>query len=120
MVRGGRYVLPNAPGYSADLRPDDRMVWEVWSDRADFAVAAGAVTVVVTTAPTEVITAVAGLALLATLASALTAATADPERRFAAVVTFVVAGSGLSVGGIGAPFWALVAGLLVTALERRR
>lgn len=27
---------------SADLRPDDRMVWEVWSDRADFAVAAGA------------------------------------------------------------------------------
>ena len=27
---------------SADLRPDDRMVWEVWSDRADFAVVAAA------------------------------------------------------------------------------
>lgn len=27
---------------SADLRPDDRMVWEVWADRADFALAAAA------------------------------------------------------------------------------
>ncbi len=82
------------------------------------AAASGLITVVVTTAPTEVITAVAGLALLATLAAALTAATADPSRRLAAVLTFVVAGSGITVAGIGAAFWALLAGLLVTLLER--
>lgn len=27
---------------SVDLRPDDRMIWEVWSDQADFALAAAA------------------------------------------------------------------------------
>lgn len=27
---------------SVDLRPDDRMIWEVWSDRADFALASAA------------------------------------------------------------------------------
>jgi benzoate membrane transport protein len=81
------------------------------------AVLSGAVVTLVTTAPIEVITAVAGLALLATLASALTAAMADVTRRLPAVVTFVVAGSGVSVLGIGAAFWALAAGLLVAWLE---
>ena len=83
------------------------------------AVLSGAITVIVTTAPTEVITAVAGLALLGTLASSLAAAVGAPESRLAAVVTFVVAGSGVVVLGVGAAFWALLAGLVVHALERR-
>lgn len=78
----------------------------------------GVITVVVTAAPPEIITAVAGLALLGTLAASLTAATADERLRLPAVVTFVVAGSGLSVAGIGAAFWALVAGLALVGLSR--
>ena len=83
------------------------------------AVGSGAITVVVTTAPIEVITAVAGLALLATPASALSAALGEEGYRLAAVVTFVVAGSGVIVAGIGAAFWALLAGLVVGWLDGR-
>lgn len=111
-----------AAGEESDPDPAQRW-WAGQTSGATYlvlALASGLITVVVTTAPTEVITAVAGLALLATLASSLTAAMADPGRRLAAVLTFVVAGSGISVVGIGAAFWALLAGLLVTALERIR
>ncbi len=64
-------------------------------------------------APAGVIAAVAGLALLGTLASALQAALADPEERLPAVVVFATAASGIAVAGVGAAFWALMAGLVV-------
>ena len=59
------------------------------------------------------IEAVAGLALLGTLGAALRAAVADEEQREAAIITFVVCASGVTVLGISAPFWGLVAGLLL-------
>ena len=62
-------------------------------------------------APPLLIEAVAGLALLGTLGSALSAALAQEEGREAAVITFVISASGISVLGIGAPFWGLVVGL---------
>jgi benzoate membrane transport protein len=71
-------------------------------------------------APAGVVGAVAGLALLGTLGAALAGVTAAPDGREAAVVTFVVAASGVSLAGIGAAFWALVAGLVVGAVTRRR
>jgi len=83
------------------------------------AVLSGLVTIVVSAAPVEIITAVAGLALLGTLASSLAGAVADAAYRLPAVVTFVVAGSGVAVLGIGAAFWALLAGLVVAGLESR-
>jgi benzoate membrane transport protein len=43
----------------------------------------------------------------------LLGAIAEAEGREAAVVTFLVAASGVSVFGIGAAFWALAAGLIV-------
>ena len=67
-------------------------------------------------APTGVFGTIAGLALIGTFASAATAALADAQRREAAAVTFLVAASGLSVLGIGAAFWALIAGGLVLAV----
>jgi benzoate membrane transport protein len=70
-------------------------------------------------APGGVIQAAAGLALLGTLASSLSEALEDPSERESAVVTFVVAASGISVLGVGAAFWALVAGLVVRAVIRR-
>lgn len=64
-------------------------------------------------APDGLVETAAGLALLGTLAAALSGATSSPTGREAAVVTFVVAASGVTLGGIGAAFWALVAGLVV-------
>lgn len=68
---------------------------------------------VVAMAPHGLVEVVAGIALLGTLGGALKGATSAEVGREAAVVTFVVAASGVAFGGIGAAFWALVAGLVV-------
>ncbi|MFZ1427586.1 MAG: benzoate/H(+) symporter BenE family transporter, partial [Geminicoccaceae bacterium] len=67
--------------------------------------------------PPALITTVAGVALIGPLAGALAAALAQERQRFAAVLTLVVTASGVSVLGIGAPFWGLVAGLIVLGLD---
>lgn len=82
--------------------------------------ASAPLTAYVSLAPPEVIGTVAGLALLGTLAASLSAALSSVEGREAVTITFVVAASGTVIGGIGAAFWALVAGLAVRALLRRR
>lgn len=71
-------------------------------------------------APAVVVTAVAGIALLGTLGSALGSALADTHARIPAAVAFVVAASGISVHGVGAAFFALVAGLVAYAVTRPR
>ncbi|MGO2745656.1 benzoate/H(+) symporter BenE family transporter [Microbacterium sp.] len=81
---------------------------------------AAAFSALVLLAPAAVIPAVAGVALFAALGSAVHQAVADPHERMAAVVTFLIAASGLSIAGISAAFWALVAGLVVRALLIRR
>jgi benzoate membrane transport protein len=60
--------------------------------------------------PREFVLALAGLALLSTIANSLFTAVADNAAREAAVIAFVVTASGLSLFGIGAAFWGLVAG----------
>jgi benzoate membrane transport protein len=82
--------------------------------------AAGLATALLAASPPVLIEAVAGLALLGTLGAALRAATDDEEQREAAIITFVVCASGVSVAGISAPFWGLVAGLLLLAVQRGR
>lgn len=62
--------------------------------------------------PRELVLGIAGLALLGTIGSALYTAMADLERREAALLTFLVSASGLSLWGIGPAFWGLVAGAL--------
>ena len=83
------------------------------------ALACGALTALVAAAPGDVMQAAAGLALLGTLAASLAGALADEDGREAAVVCFVVAASGVSILGVGAAFWALVAGLVLRPLLRR-
>jgi benzoate membrane transport protein len=70
--------------------------------------------------PRELVLAMAGVALFATITSALTAATEDVDLRLPAVITFLVGASGFSVWGIGAAFWALVAGVLVWQILKKR
>ena len=72
-----------------------------------------ALATVVVAGPDGVLQAVAGLALVGTLGASLHAAVTATVRREPAVVTFVVAASGITVAGIGAAFWALVAGVVV-------
>ena len=81
---------------------------------------AGLAAALVAVAPPLLIEAVAGLALFGALAGALAAAMADAERRDAAIVTFVVSASGITVAGISAPFWGLVAGLPTRRVQRAR
>ena len=64
-----------------------------------------------TSFPSEFVLALAGLALLSTIANSLYTAVSDDAAREAAVITFVVTASGLSLFGIGAAFWGLVAGV---------
>jgi benzoate membrane transport protein len=68
--------------------------------------------------PRELVLAVAGLALLGTIGSGLLAALKDEPQRDAALITFLVTASGLTLWSIGSAFWGLVAGLFVLLVRR--
>ena len=69
--------------------------------------------------PKELIVAIAGIALLGTLGSSLAAALREESEREAALVTFLVTASGVSLWGIGSAFWGIVAGVItMVALMR--
>ncbi|MES3674857.1 benzoate/H(+) symporter BenE family transporter [Halomonas elongata] len=70
--------------------------------------------------PAELVMAVAGLALLPTLGGGLADALGNTEHRDAALVTFLITASGISLAGIGAAFWGLVGGLVTLWVLRRR
>ena len=53
-----------------------------------------------------------------TIANSVTIAVGGAAQRDAAIVTFLVTASGLTMGGIGAPFWALIAGGIVLGSTR--
>ena len=81
---------------------------------------AGAATAFIAAAPPLLIEAVAGLALLGSFAGALMGAVADPAEREPAVITFLVAATGVSWFGIGGAFWGLLAGGAIHLLGRWR
>ena len=70
--------------------------------------------------PHALVVAVAGLALLGTIAGALSSALAVERHRDAAALTFLVTLSGVSLGGIGAPFWGVVAGGIALGVQHFR
>lgn len=87
-----------------------------------FGMFSSVITQVSDAAPAGLLAAVAGVALIGTFASSASAALADDHLREAAALTFVVAASGMSVWGVGAAFWALLAGLVlhgVLSVHRR-
>ena len=72
--------------------------------------------------PKELVAAIAGLALLSTIGNGLVAALHDEAHREPALITFLVTASGVTLGGIGAAFWGVVAGsiaLLVAGMGRK-
>ena len=74
------------------------------------ALGAGLSAAFIAAAPPLLIEAVAGLALIGALATSLLGAVTDEEFRMPAVITFMVAASGLTLFGIGAAFWGLIVG----------
>lgn len=68
--------------------------------------------------PPLLIQAVAGLALLSSLTAALSGALVAEETRLPAILTFVTTASGITIAGVGAPFWGLVAGIGMILLLR--
>jgi len=68
--------------------------------------------------PPELVAAIAGLALLATIGNGLAAALGPENQREAALVTFLVTASGVTVAGVGSAFWGLVAGGLTLMIGR--
>jgi benzoate membrane transport protein len=102
---------------SPDADPDPKRRWVAGvSTGASYLVLgafSAAFAALVVLAPAAVIPAVAGLALFAAFGSSVQQAIDQPGERIPAVVTFLVAASGIAVLGVSAAFWALVAGLLV-------
>ena len=81
-----------------------------------------AVAGLLTAFPKELVAAIAGLALLGTIGSGLKTALEHDAHREAAVITFLVTLSGVTIAGIGSAFWGVVAGavaLLVTQARRK-
>lgn len=70
--------------------------------------------------PAPLIGLVAGLALIGAFVNALALSLKIEDERLAAIVTFAVTASGITIAGIGAAFWALVAGLLVAGLDHAK
>jgi benzoate membrane transport protein len=68
--------------------------------------------------PAALIVTVVALGLLGPLMGALAAAMAHAEQRMPAILTFLVAASGLKLLGVGAAFWGLMAGLAALAIDK--
>lgn len=64
-----------------------------------------------TALPGELVAAIAGIALLGTIGNSLAVALLEELERDAALVTFLVTASGLTLLSIGGAFWGLLLGL---------
>ncbi len=73
---------------------------------------AGAITYAFAQLPAALVSTVAGLALLGAIQNGLIGALAEPSEREAALVTFVVTASNVSLLGLGSACWGLALGLL--------
>ncbi|AIA76404.1 membrane protein [Halomonas campaniensis] len=78
----------------------------------------GTVTGVFNALPSVLVMSLAGIALLGTLSGGLANAFENSGQRDAAIVTFLLTGSGITLLGIGGAFWGLVAGLVVLKLTK--
>jgi benzoate membrane transport protein len=105
-----------------DCHPDPQQRWKMIYPYAAlyivFGLAAGTFVSLLGAMPKPLVISIAGLALFAPLMAGLTAMVKEPRDTEAAVVTFLVTASGITILGVGAAFWGLLAGLLVWGLKR--
>ena len=85
-----------------------------------FAVFAGIAVAFVYQTPRELLLAASGLALLPTIVNSFNVMVETAEQRLPAVITFLVASSGVAFFSVGAAFWAILLGLALIALLKLR
>lgn len=99
---------------SPEAHPDAAKRWQAAAAAGVFYLLAGifgsSITGVMAALPTSGIQMLAGLALLGTISGSLYQALNQESERDAAVVTFLVTASGLTLWGVGSAFWGLIAG----------
>ncbi|EPT8874923.1 benzoate/H(+) symporter BenE family transporter [Cronobacter dublinensis] len=83
-------------------------------------VCGGSIGALMTALPTPWLQTLAGLALLGTIGTSLHQALANERGRDAALITFLVTASGVTLLGVGSAFWGLIAGGISYALLARR
>jgi benzoate membrane transport protein len=66
--------------------------------------------------PSELVHIIAALALLPTIGANLASATREEKGRDAAILTFLITLSGVTIAKVGAPFWGALAGVVATAI----
>lgn len=105
----------------ADPRPERRYMAAVWAGLFYLLTGVLGATVAALFAafPHELVAAIAGLALIGTIATSLAGALAVEHERDAALITFLVTASGMSLFGIGSAFWGLVIGLIAAQFGRK-
>ena len=107
-----------------DVDPDAHRRWPaaVWA--GGFYLLTGcfgaSVATLFTAFPATLITCVAGLALLGTIGSSLHTALQQDEAREAALLTFIITASGISLLGVGAACWGLLVGVILHQVNQRR
>ncbi|MDF2411467.1 MULTISPECIES: benzoate/H(+) symporter BenE family transporter [Aeromonas] len=107
-----------------DVDPDASRRWPaaVWA--GGFYLLTGcfgaSVATLFTAFPATLVTCVAGLALLGTIGSSLHTALQQDEAREAALITFIITASGISLLGVGAACWGLLIGVILHQVNQRR
>ncbi|ELN2737182.1 benzoate/H(+) symporter BenE family transporter [Pluralibacter gergoviae] len=104
---------------SPEAHPDPHQRWKAAAAAGGFYLLAGlfggSITALMAALPAAWIQMLAGLALLGTLGGSLAQALVNERERDAAMVTFLVTASGLTLLGIGSAFWGLAAGAVCYA-----
>jgi benzoate membrane transport protein len=100
-----------------DAHPDPKQRWKMIYPYTVlyviFGLAAGTFVSLLGAMPKPLVVAIAGLALFSPLMSGITAMVKEQKDIEAAMVTFLVTASGITLLGVGAAFWGLLAGLVV-------
>ena len=105
-------------GEEADLQPANRYKATVFAGICWLLIGlfGSAVVALFSAFPQELVLSVAGLALFSTIGSSLKVALEEEAHREPAIITILVSASGLSLFGIGAAFWGLIAGIVSSML----
>ena len=102
----------------ADINPDNRYKATIFAGLCWLFIGIFGATIVTLffAFPSELILAIAGLALLSTIGNSLKIALDEEAQREPALITFLVSASGITLLGIGAAFWGLIAGVLASLI----
>lgn len=76
------------------------------------------ITGLLTAFPKELVVAIAGLALLGTIGNGLATALREERHREAALITFLVTPSGITLAGVGSAFWGVAAGSVALFVQQ--